>query len=198
MLKNRMSVFYRPYEPEVTALLQKLIGPGMVVYDIGAHIGVHTLYMAKLLNGRGKVYAFEPWPENYTCLASNLRHNGLLNSTVIPVREAVAASDGVAYLASGSSDGRHHLRVEGERADVVAASVSLDSFVRNGHPAPAVVKIDVEGMEAGVIEGGQELLLRAKPVLIIEHHKQQEELARLLKRFSYTLEPLGVRHLYAY
>jgi FkbM family methyltransferase len=154
--------------------------------------------MAKLLGGQGKVYAFEPWPENYACLSSNLRHNDGLNESVVALHKAVGATDGTVYLTGGSSDGHHHLQQGSELADVEGTIVSLDCFIKSGNPCPALMKIDVEGMEANVIEGAKEILRQSKPILILEHHKRQDELKDVLKQFAYQLEPLGVRHLYAH
>jgi FkbM family methyltransferase len=196
--KTRMSIFYKSYEPEVTEMLSRLISPGMVVYDVGAHVGVHSLYMAKLLKGRGSAYAFEPWPENYAALERNVRLNLPLSGTVVPVREAVGADNGFVEMVRGSSDGRHHLRYASEEADVIAPCTTLDAFVtRRNHPAPSLVKIDVEGMEGPVLAGAAEMLRRHRPALLIEHHRRVDTLSPTLRDFNYSVKSLGARHLYA-
>ena len=63
------------WESGITALLGKIISPGMTVVDIGANIGYHTLTAANLVGFNGKVYAFEPEPGNFNLLNKNIHIN---------------------------------------------------------------------------------------------------------------------------
>jgi hypothetical protein len=65
--------FYEKYE---TALFKRLVKKGMVVVDIGANIGYYTLLAAHLVGDKGKVFAFEPDPNNYDLLCKNIEVNG--------------------------------------------------------------------------------------------------------------------------
>ena len=58
----------------------------MVVVDIGSNIGYYTLIAAKILGSSGKVYAFEPEPNNYELLLKNIEVNGYTN--IVPVQKA--------------------------------------------------------------------------------------------------------------
>jgi predicted methyltransferase len=60
------------YEPAITRLFQETLQPGMVVIDIGAHVGYYTLLAAKLVGPTGKIYAFEPEPGNNEALNKNI------------------------------------------------------------------------------------------------------------------------------
>src|SRR5947209_14094504 len=60
------------YETEVVQWFEQTIKPGMNVLDLGAHVGFYTLLSAKLVGASGKVYAFEPEPENFAVLSSNV------------------------------------------------------------------------------------------------------------------------------
>ena len=96
------------YEPETTGLLQRVIEPGMVVVDVGAHVGYYALLAAKRVGPQGKVYAFEPDPTNYALLLKNIELNGYRN--ILTTGEAVSDRVGTAtlYLA-GLDTGRHSL-----------------------------------------------------------------------------------------
>ena len=63
------------YEPTVQETMEKVIKDRWVCYDIGTHIGYFSLLMARL--GEGKVFAFEPEPENFRLLKKHAEMNGL-------------------------------------------------------------------------------------------------------------------------
>ena len=60
------------YGESDTKIVKKLIKNGDVVLDIGANIGYYTLIFAKLVGNSGKVFAFEPEPENFKILQKNI------------------------------------------------------------------------------------------------------------------------------
>jgi ubiquinone/menaquinone biosynthesis C-methylase UbiE len=55
-----------------TDAIGRMIKPGMTILDVGANIGYFTLIAAKLAGKTGKVYAFEPQPENFRLLVRNI------------------------------------------------------------------------------------------------------------------------------
>lgn len=199
LASGRMEVFYRAFEPEVTELFAGLVRPGLVVVDVGANIGVHTLYLAKQLRGRGKVYAFEPWPDNFRALMRNVSLNCSLADIVVLRQEAVAEKIGRSYLLKGSSTGSHHLGCELQPDSVEVDLVTLDSIWADGAETPTIIKVDVEGEELRVLHGAEKLIQKAKPKLILEHHGdgRLEVLRDWLKQRAYKLETVGPRHLFA-
>jgi len=84
------------YEPVITNLFERLIEPGMVVADVGAHIGYFTLLATRQVDSTRKVYTFEPAPSNYDLLLKNIALNGYEN--IVPVPKAVSNSDGTAHF----------------------------------------------------------------------------------------------------
>jgi hypothetical protein len=81
-----------PYEPETTAVFLSLITDGDVVVDLGAHVGYYTLLAARRVGPEGRVFAFEPNPDNFRLLVKNIESN--LYSNVIPVQKAVSNGRG--------------------------------------------------------------------------------------------------------
>src|SRR5438094_662911 len=63
------------WEPDAQRLMADHIRAFSVVYDIGANYGMHTLLMARLAQGDGHVYAFEPVPEIFGHLRENIALN---------------------------------------------------------------------------------------------------------------------------
>ena len=70
----------------MTALVKRIVRNGDIVVDIGAHIGYYTLIFARLVGPKGKVFAFEPEPNNFNLLIKNIKINGYKN--IIPVQKA--------------------------------------------------------------------------------------------------------------
>ncbi|MEE9200225.1 MAG: FkbM family methyltransferase, partial [Candidatus Brocadiales bacterium] len=84
------------YDKRLTKLFKKLIKPGMIVVDVGANIGYYTLIVAKLTGNDGRVYAFEPEPNNYRLLVKNIEMNGYTNIT--PIQKALSNKHGKTKL----------------------------------------------------------------------------------------------------
>src|SRR3989344_6832323 len=80
--------YYGEYEPFETNLFQQLIKTGDCVLDIGAHIGYYTLLASGLVGKKGKVFSFEPDPNNLVLLRKNVMVNELSN--VVIVNKAVS------------------------------------------------------------------------------------------------------------
>lgn len=176
-LKDEAGYWLGTYDALVQNLLKKLCGPASVFYDIGSNLGFFSLGVAQATRPSGKVIAFEPELEN--CVRFNemvIRNNlqdriELVQAAVWSYTSAgVPFKRGIPPRAHGGvlADGISPVLAEGETLMVPA--VSLDEFVRNGRPAPDVVKIDVEGGESEVLKGAAEVFCRAAPALICEVH----------------------------
>jgi FkbM family methyltransferase len=150
---NRFAPAYleRPYEPLSTAFLSRHLGPGKVALDVGAHVGVMTLRMARLVGESGLVVAAEPSLENRAYIERNLLKNGLLNVRVEGC--AVGARDGSATLNLTSSSDSHglfaHPNVETIRTVTVPLR-TVDSLVEDRLD---LFKVDTEGGELDVLDG---------------------------------------------
>jgi FkbM family methyltransferase len=159
------------YEPATTQLFQKIVTPGMVVVDIGAHVGYYTLLAAKLVGPTGKIYAFEPESGNHETLLKNIELNKYGN--IMATRMAVSDREGNAtmYLTSLDS-GRHSLFRHDlpQRGNASVATTTLDQFLESQKwPRIDLIKIDVEGAEVAVLDGMAKLLERSSELqLIIE------------------------------
>lgn len=98
------------YEPLETEVVGREVSAGDVVVDIGAHIGYYTLMLARIVGPCGKVYAFEPDPENFTLLQRNVKENGYRN--VVLLQKAVSDRNGSATLyLSDDNSGDHDFTI---------------------------------------------------------------------------------------
>lgn len=168
------------HEPDVQALMPLLLKPGAVFYDAGAHLGFYSLPAARLVGCRGKVFAFDPDPENAARIRRNADYNGV--SDGLTVVEAALWSHGIPQIAyrrgsprsqgGVSYDSQQPVLASAERISV--ACVSLDEFVNRGNRPPDLLKIDVEGGEPEVVRGGEQLFSYHRPALICEIHRPRE------------------------
>ena len=133
--------------------------PGDVVLDLGSHVGMVSIYLAKkypLI----KIYSYEPSPDNYRHLLTNLRNNNVRN--VQPFNQAVTL-DGrdlnmIAWYQSNSGGATAQLRQMKlpNRVNFKAESVTLDSiFSERKIDRCKLLKIDIEGSEYEVLWNAQ-------------------------------------------
>lgn len=160
--------FERPEAEFICRRLQAM--PGAVMIDAGANIGLHSIKAGRLA-GVGRIYAFEPARETFAMLTRNIARNNLADKiTACPL--ALGAGAGRAQFHFCADDAYSSLIPDGRRA--VSAHYEVEVAGLDGWLATAnvgrvgLIKIDVEGGEAGVISGAEEMLRRQRPELLIE------------------------------
>lgn len=154
------------YQSEIVGLYTRLLRRGMVVADVGAHVGYHTVRFARLIGPTGKVFAFEPCPATFDVLKRNVRRHKLSNVVLEPM--AVTGRSGrIPLYFSYSSLGNSVVRMSGAE-HVLVDCVSLDEYfdrarIRNVD----LVKINVEGAEVDVLQGMRTLLAHSPGARLI-------------------------------
>lgn len=146
------------WEPFETTLIMNEVKEGEVVLDIGANIGYYTLILSKLVGEGGKVFAFEPDPDNFALLKKNVTVNGLRN--VILVKKAISNKSGTLRLyLSEENKGDHRIydSCDGRRS-VPIHCIRLDDYFRDYTGQIDFIKMDIQGAEAGAIQGMSSLL----------------------------------------
>jgi FkbM family methyltransferase len=183
------------YEPEMRRAIQLATKPGQCAYDVGANVGVFSYLFASLVGSTGRVYAFEPEPNNFNCLARSVELNatdnvildtralGAVNRTELFDRRGGAFSGRLVGADSSHKPTKNLIKVE---------TTSIDSLIaQENYTAPDVIKIDVEGNEKLVLEGMDETLRRNKPIIICELHGHLgdavEDVFDLLKSYKYDI-----------
>ena len=137
-----------------------------VIYDIGANIGIYTVFMAKKTGPQGKVVAFEPESISFISLQENINLN-LLNN-VIPIKVALGSDFSQRGLYSNGATGDFSLLDKSKKRFFQKVTiVDGDVFIRQRNlPLPDVVKIDVEGYEYYVLQGLKKALIEKKCRLV--------------------------------
>jgi FkbM family methyltransferase len=146
------------YEPAETALVEREVGQGDIVLDIGANIGYFSLLFARLVGREGRVFAFEPDPGNFSLLKKNVGMNKYDNVTLL--RAAVSDANGTTKLYLHECNTMHTIHALGEGRDWVDVdTVRLDDFSHDGYDRRVdFVKMDIEGAEGLAIRGMLSLL----------------------------------------
>ena len=162
------------YEKCEVNLLKKLVSTGMVVVDIGAHIGYYTLIAANLVGDEGKVFAFEPAPENYALLLKNIEANGYKN--IIPVQKAVSNKTGTTNLfLFEQNKGQHKIyETGGYLKSIVVESITLDDYFSEQQVSIDVIKMDIEGAEMLALLGMDKVIKRTPSLKIFTEFRPAE------------------------
>jgi len=159
------------YEEQVTRKLKDIVREGMTVVDVGANFGYHTVFIARLVGEKGKVFAFEPNPFAYNLLQENIKLNQLNN--VIPVQKAVSNAVGTTKLWLASNIGASNILSRRDRKNSTdVESTSLDEFFRGDSlPSIDVLKMDIEGAELLALQGMNRIMAKNGNLkMIIEFH----------------------------
>ncbi len=160
-----------------------IVSPGSTVIDVGANIGVFSIYAAR--SGAAIVYAFEPNKESFDLLVNNIRINKL-EKTIIPFNLAVGAIDGEKISIPTSSSPYNKIvqgNIELEHYDLVE-SISLPTFIKkNNINNIDFLKMDCEGAEYGIIYSMTEENFKRIIKFRVEHHYPEEK-QKLIQFFS--------------
>ncbi len=189
------------YEPHLQKVFQKYLKQGDIVLDVGANIGVHTLFLSRLVGQEGRIISLEPYPPVLEKLKQNLVMNHADNVTMLPL----AASDkqDVLTLVNTEADNQgmaslwhdsqqkiiDQYKVDVTTLDAIAKDQNLDSI--------ALIKMDIQGNEAKALLGSQQILRDFQPILIFEYDRSWETanasldtVLEYLRTFDYQLHSL--------
>jgi FkbM family methyltransferase len=166
--------------------------PNSVFWDIGANIGVYTLYAA--LREPIRVVAFEPAAVNFFLLAANCEANRMEDHVqCVPVglgRGQALSTLEVSQFAPAKSfsfKGKEHQPYSSKQASFI---VSMDELVEKyGLPVPNYIKIDVPGLKADVLAGGERTLSRPE---VRELHIEMSDESAQGKRLVELLQGHGL------
>ena len=151
-------------EPETIEWMESNVKPNDIVLDIGANVGAYSLIMGKLVGEGGMIYSFEPNWVNYHQLNRNIILNDLTN-TIAALNVAVSNSEGIEVFNYQDLEFGSSLHTLGKPVNFVGnvfkpkytqqvMKMSVDNLIGDfGVKQPNHMKIDVDGVEADVIEG---------------------------------------------
>jgi FkbM family methyltransferase len=172
-----------------------------VFWDIGANVGLYSVYAAKKCNSR--VYAFEPSVLNLETLARNINLNYLVNKVCIipfPLNDSLGFSKmkltsfdlGGALSTFDKDFGWDGNPLNNVVLEYLTIGLSMeDALSLLKIPQPSYIKIDVDGLEHFILKGGGMVLKNTKQILIEINDffsEQSEKCSYLLNDFGFILD----------
>jgi len=156
-------------------IVSKIIEPDDIVVDVGANVGVYTVFILQLLSERGRILSFEPIPETYDILMNNARR--LCGARVMPFNLALSDHIGSIDMIVPTDDGIEnfylsHIRPKGATYHVGSAlrieTETLDNILSRFDLRVDFLKCDVEGAELLVFRGGENSIAKHLPHIMCE------------------------------
>jgi len=159
------------WEPHLHKVFEKYVNSDSIVIECGCHIGTHTIKLAKLCK---KIYGFEPMPNSNKILNINIQLNKIHNA-VISNYGVSSESGKTSFLwISPGNPGASGLNnnpigkpeyIDENKDNIEVLLTNIDSLNLDKLD---FIKIDVEGYELLVIEGGINTIIKCKPVIVME------------------------------
>lgn len=189
--QNTLSIFKEIFVNNVYSCGEVKINEGDVVFDIGANVGVFSLYASQIK--RTQVYAFEPHPKNFKVLLNNVNQNKITNIECFDYALGIENEDRI--LIEGNIAGGHKLSNENEHSNsggsLKVKSVTLSRMTEKLEiDIIDFVKLDCEGAEGEIIKSlGQEGLKKIRKMAIEFHDNHSilhhEEILNELQRSGF-------------
>jgi FkbM family methyltransferase len=177
-------------------ILEKIVKDGMVVVEFGGNTGFHSLQLAKLVGSKGKVYVFEPDPENYSLLLQNIKANHYNN--IFPNNLAVSdkTTKTRLYVCEEHKGDHRMYKTRDKRKTIEIESVALDDFF-NDEDKIDFIKMDIQGWEHRALLGMKKLINKNDNIKIICEYapawirasgNTEKQLINEFLKFGFTLK----------
>jgi len=153
---SRLVYYFGVSEPDLFDFYSTYLKPGMTVMDVGANIGLHTLYMAKRILPAGRIYSFEPSKKIFSRLRRHVESSNLANISCYAC--ALGPKRGETFFHEVESDTSRSFLCDSPSGERVQVRTLDDITAENHLKRIDFVKLDVEGFELGVLQGSQQLL----------------------------------------
>jgi FkbM family methyltransferase len=157
------------FEPDMARLFRCLVTTEDCVLDVGANIGCTSILLGDLSRN---VISFEPSPSTFAYLDRNVRASGLTNISV--QNYALGSQTGEAQISfspnnrSGAFVANSTKGAIGHTRETIQIKRLDDAVLMLDLPRIEFIKIDVEGFEKYVIDGGKNTVAQSKPSVVLE------------------------------
>ena len=191
------------YDSHNFTAVSKFVKPDAICFDIGANIGVYSVVMANIVGRHGAVHSFEPVSHIRRKLQLNMKLN---NQKYIHLNDFAlgAEEDEMEMLQvkkdqyrGGTSTFVHNENVSAMGVDkfekVLVKISTLDGYVeKNNIEDMSFIKMDVEGFEWNVLDGGRESIRKFSPIILMEYDSARHEADTIKFRDFFEQEDYSV------
>lgn len=171
------SIYYTgTYEKGTLFVIKNILKEGSIFVDIGANIGLMSIFSSSIVKNKGHVYSFEPNPATSEILNRNIELNSISNITSSNFAIGSKAEKTKIYDRwDVSRGGATLIKPENETGSYEISVISLVNYFKDEEQRIDLIKIDVEGFELEVLEGSKSILKRkTPPMLIVECSEMRE------------------------
>ncbi len=166
------------YEPEVAWVMMRALRAEDNCVDVGACVGFFTLLMSQLVGPKGTVVSVEPSPDNLERLKRNLDlnlHDNPISNVSFVEQPLAARAEEVAFYRSADSSGGHalwpperwHENVKTQEMHPAATGMTATTLNRITPDPCRLIKLDTEGAEERILQGGADVLRNQHPPFIV-------------------------------
>jgi len=161
----RLTFYFGYHEKEIFAFLDNYLEQGMIVVDVGANIGLFSLFCAKRVGENGLVFAYEPNMQSFHRFQENIMLNKITN--IIVKQVAIGHKKGKALFKIVQDSSRSFVQIidNSKIYDYVVDLGTLDDELSSISKID-YLKIDTEGFEYFVLKGAEAIINKLKPTII--------------------------------
>lgn len=171
------------YEEEELSIIERYVKTGSSIIDVGANIGNHLVYFAKLM-GAAQMVAVEPCQKAVKLLKLNLQLNGISNVDVSHLGVALGEKASRASLRTLDSINQGGTQFIFDEDGPVDVKVGDDLFINRRCD---FIKIDVEGQELNVLRGLNQTINKWSPVVFVEVvDENRQDVLDFMKALDYS------------
>lgn len=178
-----------PHERREVKFLESIAKEGMNAIDVGGHIGITAVAIARTVCKRGCVYSFEPVPEYFDILKKNLSANKLENAEAFQL----AVSDRVGTIDFYQKGSYSSITPQEGAKEFKVNTITIDSFLNHQKVERIdLINMDCQGSELLVLKGAKESLQKNKVRIFCEiHHDLLKHLGQSVQAVIQYLQKLG-------
>lgn len=189
----RAHQYQRKHDRGGIAFMKSVLKPGGIAFDIGAHKGGYLYWMVKGVGKKGQVHAFEPQFELYRYLESIQKRFGWQQVSVHHLALSDNPGNATLFIPSNAVGGttspgatllQHNVDQNTSSKQSVKTD-TLDAYCAKHSIRPDFLKIDVEGNELKVFQGGEQTLSTCKPALLVEIEARHAGRENVLETFAF-------------
>lgn len=158
-----------------TSLFEKYLKKGMTVLDLGGNIGFYTILARSIVGPKGKVFSFEPFPDNANLIRASIKENSFTNVTVVEAAVSDRIGKDTLHL-SPDACSEHSLldldfqyNLEPQQNEIEVQTLTVDDYLEKnvGDFKVDFIKMDIEGSESRAIKGMQKVLEKNKHLILM-------------------------------